>query len=107
MLEVVLLLDAFDEMKPEFRSKNLCTNNDLEQLHNCNREKIRVPRVVFLCRSELFAGQEPESYHPLFSLPGSFGAELGKNLLELKVASFSSRLADYLELSCALQVRQV
>ncbi|KAJ1468891.1 hypothetical protein T484DRAFT_1853785 [Baffinella frigidus] len=97
------------KMKLEFRSKNLCINNDLELLHNGTGGGLRVPRVVFLCRSELFVGQKPESYRQLFSLSGVSGTLGGgqeNEPLELKVASFSARLNEYLEQYCALRLRQ-
>ena len=52
-------------------------------------------------------GQEPSVYRKQFSVPaeGDGGGGEG-DMPELKVASFGTRLSEYLEQYCALRVRQ-
>ena len=79
-LELVLILDGFDEMRPEHRAQNLWRTNDLGALWPALKDaedatvgKEVKPKLIVLCRSEMLAGQIPSEYlkvHPPSPLQG-------------------------------------
>ena len=110
--EVIFLLDGYDEMRPEFRNKNLFTTNNFEQFRKGGQSSTEqnFPKVIYLSRSELFAGnsdyikpfvpieadnREKDEFH-----------EAVKFYHELKLASFEKSLDAFLSAHCALELRK-
>ena len=59
-LELIFILDGFDEMRPEHRAQNLWRTNDLGALWpELGKD---APKLIVLCRSEMLAGQSPSEY---------------------------------------------
>ena len=87
-VEVVFLLDAFDELKPGF-AKNLWDSNELGQ---CGHS----PKLIITCRSEV---TQRDGYTQLFTpkaRPDAFS--------ELVMASFENRFREYISNLAALGV---
>ena len=64
-----MILDGFDEMRPEHRAQNLWRTNDLGALWPALKDaegaevgRDAKPKLIVLCRSEMLAGQSPSEY---------------------------------------------
>ena len=65
-----MILDGFDEMRPEHRAQNLWRTNDLGALWPALGKDAKgaevgtgaTPKLIVLCRSEMLAGQSPSEY---------------------------------------------
>jgi len=131
--EVIFLLDGYDEMRLDFRGKNLFTTNNLEQYRSSSKAGLCTkneslycfPKVIFLSRSELFAGKTktfnlkikdqdhkiPEYIKPFLPVEADNPKkdevhEAFEFYHELKLASFESCMKDFLALHCALTLRK-
>ena len=96
--ECIFLLDSYDEMRPEFRNKNLFMTNNLENFRNGGgkAENYNYPKVIYLSRSELFAGQS-NYQRPFYPIEADNEKkdedhEAVSYFHELKIASFEEHM---------------
>ena len=57
-VELLFLLDAYDELSNEARERNLWRTNNLERFRDQQAQPLNQPKVLFTSRSELFAGKQ-------------------------------------------------
>ena len=114
---VVLFLDGFDELKPEYRSKNLYKTNNLELLRprfdnadsaSGHFPKVISPKVITMCRSEYLSEQKDGEYQKAF-LPLE-ASNQRKNMEDLfaeyMLTRFDKKVEAYLRRSVAISVRK-
>ena len=111
-VELIFLLDAYDELRPEVRMKNLYTTNNLEQYRSKSLpEGALKPKVIVTTRSELLSGKANyyESFYPKEldeKSPKREGAFALGCFMELRLASFASKVPTYVEASAFGNPRQ-
>jgi len=113
-LRVVFMLDGYDELPPDVRSKNLFKSNNLETLRpQTSKNKFNNwPKIITLCRSEFLSEQKDGEYQQQF-LPMEFMNErkdevheAAQYFAEFKLTRFDKKLEAYLRRSVAIDVRK-
>jgi hypothetical protein len=115
-VQLVFLLDAYDELSPSMIGHNLYRGNNLEQFrcqdpaNHGSADAISWPKVIITSRSELFADQAkyPDWFFPVeATVAAKDTAEEAKNYFdEMRLAPFGPLLDEYIRSLVALQLRQ-
>ncbi|KAK3258584.1 hypothetical protein CYMTET_32365 [Cymbomonas tetramitiformis] len=125
-VRLIFLLDAYDELKPQFQFKNLYVTNNLEQYgarespaaenpppgspREASGAPPQGPKVIITTRTELLAHDKHYWRHfvPVqVDVPERDTAdEAWKFYLELRIASFGAKLYEYIDAKVALELRQ-
>ncbi|KAK3246893.1 hypothetical protein CYMTET_43591 [Cymbomonas tetramitiformis] len=125
-VRLVFLLDAYDELKPQFQFKNLYVTNSLEQYRARESPAVgdtppgssdkasgslpKEPKVIITTRTELLAHDKHYWRHfvPMQVDVAKRDTEDGARrfYLELRIAPFGAKLKEYIAAKVALEVRQ-
>ena len=116
-LEVVFVLDAYDELRPEFQFRNLFKSNNLEVYRPRNSDSqnpcnlFSRPKVIILCRKELIASYPDyaNAFLPIevFCDEKDEPREAVKFFEEVEIAPFDySKFEAYTRAYTALEVRK-
>ncbi|KAK3254034.1 hypothetical protein CYMTET_36738, partial [Cymbomonas tetramitiformis] len=120
-VRLVLLLDAYDELKPQFQFTNLYVSNSLEQFRRQDHAQDGKaspspspswvgPKVIVTSRTELLMRdkQYANSFVPL-EMDNEDKCDDNKAMgffLELRIVSFENKLDAYMHAKVALEVRR-
>ncbi|KAK3265453.1 hypothetical protein CYMTET_25863 [Cymbomonas tetramitiformis] len=117
-VRLIFLLDAYDELKPQFQFKNLYVSNSLEQyqarvgVQDNTREARCNPKVIITVRTEMLANRKRAEYAEAFmpmEMESNNRAEAETaaraRFLELRIAPFTNQVAAYIHAKVALEVR--
>ncbi|KAK3267724.1 hypothetical protein CYMTET_23738, partial [Cymbomonas tetramitiformis] len=128
-VRLVFLLDAYDELKPQFLFRNLYASNNLEQYRrqqgsdntgdaetssSGSKEHLwrhSDPKVIITVRSELLMNRKRSEYASMFmpmemsSSRKEAAAEAEGRFLELHIAPFTNQVSAYIHAKVALEVR--
>ena len=109
--EIVFLLDAYDELPIDARSRNLWRTNNLERLRPRDSTFMFYPKVLITSRSELFEGIDRSEYSNLFYPIESSNewkdesAEAKNFFQEYRLIPFGPRRLQYTQQHVAVQWR--
>ena len=114
-IELVLLLDAYDELRPDALGKNLWQCNNLEQYRDQSSSSCSFPKVIMTCRSEYLSektsmnGRLERKYVESF-LPFDLTNEKSKDQAsqcfeELRIISFGNKREAFQRQHVAIQWR--
>ena len=110
-IEVVFLLDAYDELPSACKFKNLYATNNLETYRSTTASSECFPKLIITSRSELFSGQEnySKSFLPIEmqNEKKDEAAEVQETFQELRIIDFSANRKKYILQHVALQTRQM
>ncbi|KAK3267153.1 hypothetical protein CYMTET_24275 [Cymbomonas tetramitiformis] len=118
-VRLVFLLDAYDELKPQFQFTNLYVSNSLEQFRRQDHAQDGKaspspswvgPKVIITSRTELLKRNKPyaSSFVPLeMDNEDKCNENLAMGFfLELRIVSFENKLDAYMHAKVALEVQQ-
>ena len=109
--EIVFLLDAYDELPIDARSRNLWRTNNLERFRPRDSSFMFYPKVLITSRSELFEGIDRSEYSNLFYPIESSNewkdesAEAKNFFQEYRLIPFGPRRLQYTQQHVAVQWR--
>ncbi|KAK3240453.1 hypothetical protein CYMTET_49697, partial [Cymbomonas tetramitiformis] len=104
-VQLVFLLDGYDEMRQENLFKNLYVTNNLEQYRKRSDPERRChPKVIISTRTELLDRNMKYERSFLPDEAGTQDAVVSKAFLELRIAPFSEKLQDFVNARVALQL---
>ncbi|KAK3248290.1 hypothetical protein CYMTET_42242, partial [Cymbomonas tetramitiformis] len=112
-VQLIFLLDAYDELPSQCLFKNLYMSNSLEQYRDLSEEgaaPLAYPKVIITTRTELLS--RAAEYHHAF-VPMETGEPARATMeaaraafLELRIAPFGSKVDAYIHAKVALEVRR-
>ncbi|KAK3288142.1 hypothetical protein CYMTET_4369 [Cymbomonas tetramitiformis] len=119
-IRLIFLLDAYDELKPQFQFKNLYVSNSLEQYRarasvqdNTGGGEARCdPKVIITVRTEMLTNRKRAEYAEAFMPMEMESNNRSKaqqtawaRFLELRIAPFTNQVSAYIHAKVALEVR--
>ena len=108
-VELVFLLDAYDELPSEARGRNLWRTNNLERFRDQEKQPENHPKVLFTSRSELFAGKSNYSrwFLPVEAQTPTKDEESEARLFfdEIRIIPFGEQRLPYTQQHVALRFR--
>ena len=108
-VELVFLLDAYDELPSEARGRNLWRTNNLERFRDQEKQPENHPKVLFTSRSELFAGKSNYSrwFLPVEAQTSTKDEESEARLYfdEIRIIPFGEQRLPYTQQHVALRFR--